>query len=155
MVGPVDVGVRAANHADEASVVACVNAAYENYVAAIGKKPAPMLADYAQLIRDGVVRVAVSGDGVVVGVIVMWPQDDHLYVDNIAVLPEAQGWGVGTALLQVADDAALEGNRAEIRLYTNEAMTANLDYYPRRGFVETHRADESGYNRVYYSKKVG
>lgn len=155
MVGPVDVRVRAANHADEASVVACVNAAYENYVAAIGKKPAPMLADYAQLIRDGVVRVAVSGDGVVVGVIVMWPQDDHLYVDNIAVLPEAQGCGVGTALLQVADDAALEGNRAEIRLYTNEAMTANLDYYPRRGFVETHRADESGYNRVYYSKKVG
>ncbi len=142
-----------ADGADEAGVVECVNAAYQIHVAAIGKKPAPMLADYAQLIRDGLVRVAVSDDAVV-GVIVMWPEEDHLYVDNVAVLPSAQGRGIGAALLQVADVTARENRHAEIRLYTNAAMTANLDYYPRRGFTETHRAIEDGYNRVYFSKRL-
>jgi hypothetical protein len=40
----------------------------------------------------------------------------------------------------------------EVRLYTNEAMTENLDYYPRRGYRETHRATQNGYRRVFFSK---
>ena len=153
MTGPSEVHIRPATAADEAGVVACVNAAYEQYVAAIGKKPAPMLADYTRLIRDGLVRVAVDGN-TVVGVIVMWPKTDHLYVDNVAVLPEAQGTGLGRALLVEADAAALRSGHHEIRLYTNEKMTANLGYYPRHGFVETHRVDEDGYRRVYFSRRV-
>ena len=113
-----------------------------------------MLADYPQLIHDGLVRVAVVNDEIV-GVLVMWPEDDHLYVDNVAVLPTAQGLGIGAALLRVAEDFARDTKRDEIRLYTNEAMTSNLDYYPRRGYVETHRSDESGYRRVYFSKTLG
>jgi ribosomal protein S18 acetylase RimI-like enzyme len=154
VLGSADVRVRAADPADEAGVVECVNAAYDHYIAAIGKKPAPMLADYPQLIRQGAVRVAVSG-AEIVGVIVMWPEHDHLYIDNVAVLPAAQGFGIGTTLLRVAEAVARDVDHAEIRLYTNEAMTANLDYYPRRGFVETHRSDDSGYRRVYYCKTLG
>lgn len=33
-------------------------------------------------------------------------------------------------------------------------MTSNLDYYQRRGFVETHRATADGYHRVYFCKSV-
>lgn len=51
-----------------------------------------------------------------------------------------QGSGAGGALLAYADEAARAAGRSEIRLYTNEAMTENLEYYPRRGFAETHRA---------------
>ena len=36
-----------------------------------------------------------------------------------------------------------------IRLYTNAAMTENLSIYAHMGFVETHRAVEKGFNRVY------
>ena len=36
-----------------------------------------------------------------------------------------------------------------IRLYTNAAMTENLSMYAHMGFVETHRAIEKGFNRVY------
>lgn len=36
----------------------------------------------------------------------------------------------------------------------NEAMTENIDYYPRRGFVETHRATDAGYYRVYVTRPV-
>jgi hypothetical protein len=36
-----------------------------------------------------------------------------------------------------------------LRLYTNAAMTENLSIYAHIGFVETHRAVEKGFNRVY------
>jgi hypothetical protein len=36
-----------------------------------------------------------------------------------------------------------------IRLYTNAVMTENLSMYAHMGFVETHRAVEKGFNRVY------
>ena len=33
-------------------------------------------------------------------------------------------------------------------------MTSNTDYYLRRGFVETHRAVENGYRRIYFSRRL-
>jgi hypothetical protein len=36
-----------------------------------------------------------------------------------------------------------------LRLYTNAAMTENLLMYAHLGFVETHRATEKGFHRVY------
>ncbi len=145
--------IRPAVPLDSDAVRRIVEAAYERYVARMGKRPAPMLDDYGELIGRGVVDVAVAGDRVV-GVIVLWPEADHLYVDNIAVDPAIQGSGAGGALLAHADEAARAAGRSEIRLYTNEAMTENLDYYPRRGFTETHRAEADGYHRVYFSRPV-
>lgn len=43
---------------------------------------------------------------------------------------------------------------AEIRLYTNEAMTENLSYYPRHGYTETHRGEQDGFRRVFFRKQV-
>ena len=148
-----DVSTRTATPADKVDVIACVTAAYAQYVALIGREPAPMLADYDSLIHDGRVRVAVA-DEAIVGVIVMWPEADHLYVDNVAVLPASQGLGIGATLLDAADTTARDNGIDEIRLYTNEAMTANLSYYPRHGYVETHRAAADGYQRVYFSRRV-
>jgi hypothetical protein len=36
-----------------------------------------------------------------------------------------------------------------IRLYTNAAMTENLFMYAHMGFIETHRAVEKGFGRIY------
>ena len=60
--------------------------------------------------------------------------------------------GVGSFLLDQVEVAARAAGRHEIRLYTHEKMTENLDYYPRRGYVETHRAVGEGRSRVYFSK---
>lgn len=143
--------IRQAVQADEPGVSACVDAAYAPYVERIGKKPAPMLDDYAILIESEVVYVA-TVDGQLVGLIVFWPSEDHLYVDNIAVLPETQGTGVGIALLDFAELQARRAGLGEIRLYTNAKMAENIRYYPRRGFRETHRAFDAGYQRVYFSR---
>jgi hypothetical protein len=39
--------------------------------------------------------------------------------------------------------------KAKIDLYANAAMTENLSMYAHIGFIETHRALENGFNRVY------
>jgi hypothetical protein len=48
----------------------------------------------------------------------------------------------------------LPGAPAVTRLYTNAAMTENLAYYPRRGYIETHRAAQDGFHRVFFRKPV-
>lgn len=137
------------------AVDACVEAAYAMYVERIGKRPAPMLDDYENLVSQGRVWVATSdSDGTLVGLIVRWPVDNHLYIDNIATIPEARSRGVGAALLADTDKAARLLGLTELRLYTNVSMIENLDYYPRVGFVETHREVQDGYDRVFYARPV-
>lgn len=38
---------------------------------------------------------------------------------------------------------------------TNAAMTENLVFYPRLGYVEVDRGVDDGYDRVYFTKDVG
>jgi GNAT superfamily N-acetyltransferase len=148
-----DIRIRPAQPEDHEAIVACVNTAYQGYIEDIGEKPAPMLDDYASLIRAEAVTVAIDGDDVA-GLIVMWARPDHWYVDNVAVWPKRQGTGIGSVLLARAEEVARTAGFSEIRLYTNEAMTANTTYYEHRGYVETHRSFEAGYNRIYYSSDI-
>src|ERR1035441_10801987 len=88
-----------------------------------------------------------------------WPswcsfQLDHLLVENIAVRPAAQGRGAGSQLLALAEEQARELGYAEIRLYTHEAMTENIAYYPRRGYAETHRGGQDGYRRGFFPQQL-
>lgn len=113
-----------------------------------------MLADYGQMIGQGAVWVLTYQERVE-GLIAIWVREDHLYVGNIAVQPDARGAGAGAALLAEAERQAVLHGRDEVRLYTNVLMTENLGYYPRKGFVETHRATDDGYERVYFTRTLG
>lgn len=120
-----------------------------------------MLDDYTKLTADRVVHVAESDDkgpgpaeARLVGAIVFWPRDGHLYIDNIAVHPDAQGSGVGVALLALADEECRAAGLFELRLYTNEVMAENVGFYTRRGWIETHRAVENGYRRIYFRRTL-
>lgn len=72
----------------------------------------------------------------------------------MAVLPAAQGRGIGARLLALAEEHARSLGLSEIRLYTNQAMTENLRYYPRHGYTETHRAEQNGFHRVFFRKHL-
>lgn len=147
------IAVRCAERSDVVDVRRCVEAAYGPYIDRIGKPPSPMLDDYESLIDGGVVRVAALS-GRVVGLIVLWAEDDHLYIDNVAADPDARGQGIGSALMARAEAEARSAGLAEIRLYTNEAMVENVGYYARRGFIETHRGVRAGYQRIYFSRPL-
>ena len=140
---------------DEAFWVrALVRRAYALYIPRMGKEPAPMLADYGALIASGQVYV-LEENGEAVALIVIYPKDDALFIENIAVDPVAQGKGHGRALLAFAEAEARRLGLKALRLYTNAAMTENLAFYPGRGFRETERREEDGYKRVFFEKRVG
>lgn len=146
--------IRDAEAEDVDAIVACVRSAFAMYADRMDVAPRPVLADYTELVGRGYVRVAIDRSGAVAGVIVMWPETDHIYVDVLSVDPRCQGNGVGTRLLSDADRAAVDAGFHEVRLCTNEVMHENLEYYPRHGFEETHRATVGPYRRVYYRRLV-
>ena len=61
---------------------------------------------------------------------------------------------VTNALMLRADDVARSHGLPEVRLYTNEVMTENIAYYPRQGYVETHRDVVNGFHRVFFTKRL-
>lgn len=145
---------RRATEDDVGGIERLVATAFGKYVERIGKAPAPMVADYTELI--GTSRVWVLEDHrEIVGVLVTRAESDHLLLDSIAVSPTAQGGGLGARLLARADQDARDQGLPEVRLCTNEMMTENLDYYPRRGYVETGRGVQDGYRRVFFTKRLG
>jgi ribosomal protein S18 acetylase RimI-like enzyme len=146
--------IRAAESGEVASVRAVVLAAYQHYVARIGKPPGPMLDDYARRITDGQTWVMQQVDGRIAGVLVLEEQAEGLLLDNIAVLPECQGQGVGRALLRFAEVEAGRRGYRQIRLYTHALMTENIALYGRIGYVETGRVREKGFDRVYMAKPL-
>ena len=146
------VRIRCATAADEAAVRSCAEAAYARYVAAIGRRPAPMIADFGASIAEGQLHVAVGcGDGID-GFIVYYPVDGCMHLENVAVRPCAAGAGLGRALIARCEADARCASLRAVRLYTNEAMTENLSIYPHLGYVETGRRVEDGFRRVYFEK---
>jgi ribosomal protein S18 acetylase RimI-like enzyme len=145
--------IRRAGPGDIDELRAIAAAAYQKYVPRIGRAPAPMTADYAQAVRDGQAWAALE-DGQIVGFAIIIAQPGYLLLDNVAVLPADQGRGIGARLLALAEEQARGLGLREIRLYTNETMTENLAYYPRHGYAETHRAEQDGFNRVFFRKPI-
>lgn len=138
MTEPSKVNTRLAAPADAEPMARIARDAYAHYTSRIGRPPAPVTADYAAQIADGVVWVAQDG-AELLGLLVLLDRPDHLLLENIAVGPGAQGRGVGGSLLELAEQRAWQRGHREVRLYTNAAMTENLDYYPRRGYVDASR----------------
>ncbi len=145
--------IRLAAPEDRPAVEAIVQSAYAPYVPRIGRKPGPMLDDYAARICARQVHV-LEGQGAIQGILVLIPEERSMLLDNIAVSPGAQGLGYGRMLLEFAERSALDAGYDSIRLYTNEAMVENIALYSRIGFVETHRVEEKGLHRVYMVKPL-
>ena len=145
--------MRPANAHDVTAIEAIVEAAYSPYIPRIGREPGPMLENYPALVAAGGVHV-LENAGRVQGFIVLLDSPGVLLLDNLAVAPEAQGLGLGRQLMDFAERQARRTGYTAIRLYTHVAMTENIALYTRRGYVETHRAEERGLHRVYMSKSL-
>ncbi|MER6568921.1 GNAT family N-acetyltransferase [Streptomyces sp. NPDC001093] len=141
--------VRPAVADDVPAVKAVTDAAYRHYIARIGVVPQPMEADHAANVAAG--RVFVTGEPVD-GLVVIEAFAGHLFLDSIAVRPEAHGTGVGRRLLQFVDARARELGLGEIRLYTNAMMWENRKIYPKYGYEVVERRVDGPYDRIHYRK---
>ena len=145
--------IRKASHADLAQVENCAVAAYQMYVERIGRKPAPMVADFAALIEAGQLYVA-EVEGWVAGFVVYYPRDDHIHLENVAVSPACQQKGIGRELVEFVEQQTLAAGFNRVELYTNAKMTENLGLYPRLGYRQFDRRLEDGFDRVYFEKDL-
>lgn len=146
--------IRPAVAGDEAAIRSCAEEAYARYVAAIGRRPAPMEADYAAQIAEGLIHVALDGEGLLAGFITFFPQDDAMLLENVAVRKAVVGQGIGKALIGFCEETARRLGLGSVRLYTNAKMVENLAIYPRLGYAETGRGTEDGFERVFFEKRL-
>ncbi|MFF2851831.1 GNAT family N-acetyltransferase [Streptomyces sp. NPDC058001] len=143
--------IRIATAADVPAVKAVTDAAFTPYIERIGLVPAPMEADHAANVALG--HVYVTGEPVI-GLVVLVPYEDHLYLDSIAVHPDGHGRGVGRRLLHFVDARARELGLPEVRLLTNAKMWENQKIYPRYGYELVERRMEGPYDRLHYRKRL-
>src|SRR5438132_1856650 len=147
--------IRLARPEDSTAVRSCVRAAYAQYVSWIGREPAPMSADYIELISRGLVYVlkAPSYEDVL-GVLVLHAGANVLWIENVAVHPQHQRRGYGRRLMQFAEHEARAAGFGELRLYTNELMVENISIYTHLGYVEFDRRLDDGFLRVFMRKEL-
>jgi ribosomal protein S18 acetylase RimI-like enzyme len=132
----VPIKFRQANPVDKEAIQRIsANAYIPAYMAVLGTIPKPATEDYGPRIDRGEVWI-LEIKGEPTGIAVLEEKADHLLVYSIAVKPDAQQKGYGTALLDFADQRAIGLGLRELRLYTNERMERNLRLYCRHGFAE-------------------
>ena len=144
---------RPAERADAAKIRDIVRAAYAKWVPVIGREPLPMRADYDKAVAEHPFDVAVEDDHIV-GMIETMLEDDHLWIENVCVAPQAQGRGIGRLLLERAEEKARAAGRRELRLLTNGAFEANVLLYKRHGYSVDREEPFMGGMTVYMSKTL-
>lgn len=144
---------RPATKADVSAIQALVRAAYAKWVPVIGREPKPMTADYAEAVRLHRFDL-LEQDGVLVALVETIPRADHLWVENLAVSPAHHGQGLGRRMLRRAEDAARSLGYGTIKLATNQAFAANLDFYRRADFVIEREESFMGGIGVYFTKAL-
>ena len=145
--------IRAATIDDLSAVQRIADEAFEPFVAVIGKKPAPMVADFTKQLSDSVFFVA-EEEGDLVGYCVSYPKEGGWHVENLAVASSVQGLGIGKRLMADVERRALAAGHSSVDLYTNIAMAGALALYERLGYDEVGRAEEDGFKRVYFKKAL-
>lgn len=144
---------RPAEVADAATIKDIVRAAYAKWVPMIGREPMPMRADYDKAVAEHPFDLAVE-DGRIVGMLETMLEDDHLWLENVCVAPQAQGRGIGRLLLERAEEKARAAGRRELRLLTNGAFEANVSLYRKHGYTIDREEPFMNGTTVYMSKRL-
>jgi N-acetylglutamate synthase-like GNAT family acetyltransferase len=136
------VQIRRATPADVDAVVALVESAYRGDSSRAGwTTEADLLdgqrtdpAEVASVLDELVVA---EEDGEMLGCCTLVPRDGYAYFGMFAVRPGLQGGGIGSKLLEAAEDLAAEHGAGHVEMTVISTRTELIDYYLRRGYVDT------------------
>ncbi|MCA0246337.1 MAG: GNAT family N-acetyltransferase [Proteobacteria bacterium] len=166
---------RTATLSEGKEVVRVIRAAFTPYMRALGREfPADGSAAFAERwqrivaeLGRGDVYLALAGHGEgngegngegahIVGAVRTTPQENDLYINQIAVDPSQQGSGIGSWLLQRIDEVARARGLGGLTLETAEMAVANIRLYQRHGFAIVRRGPPDhgldAHPRVYMAK---
>ena len=145
--------IRLAALPDLKSLIACIDAAFQPLAERIGKPPAPMLADYPDLVARGRVHL-LEAEGRIAGVLVSEVTADEVFVETLAIDPSLQRLGAGRRLMGFVEDEARRAGCPRVRLYTHALMDEARHFYQALGYREVEQRREAGYDRVYLDKTL-
>lgn len=143
--------IRLAEPHEAGAIAAIVMAAYAKWVPLLGREPMPMRVDYDKAVLEHRFDLAVEGR-TILGLIETVPHPDHLWIENVAVTPSAQGRGIGQLLLAFTEVRAILAGHPEVRLVTNGVFESNIALYGRIGFV-VDRIDDFMNGKAVYMRK--
>jgi GNAT superfamily N-acetyltransferase len=82
---------------------------------------------------EGTIWVVLK-DEKIVGTIFVVEEGERLYIRSMAVLPSAQGWGVGRKLLETVEKFGIEKGFKSLFLYTTPYSSSAIWLYEQNGF---------------------
>ncbi len=144
---------RRARGGDVAAVEALQREAYAANRILLGVEPLPLQVDYADVIARMEVWLFGSGQALR-GVLALEASPEALLIWSVAVAPEAQGGGLGGAMLEFAERRARELKLPRISLYTGVKLRTNVAWYERRGFVTDRIETRPDREIVHMSKRL-
>jgi ribosomal protein S18 acetylase RimI-like enzyme len=106
---------------------------------------------------EGPMWVAVR-NGQLTGTVSVVPETDRLYIRSMAVLPNAQGLGIGKRLMLAVEKYGIEKGFDSLFLYTTHFSADAIRLYERLGFIKDQDTTaESWYGTPGLSmiKKIG
>ena len=133
--------IRQAETRDAEGLTICMRAAYAGHTARLGDLP-PLSTDYAEEIATCQVWVALVGDDIVGGLVLV-PAADSMQLANVAVHPGHAGAGLGKALIALAETQAADQGFQEIRLKTHAGMAENIGLYQHLGWRVVEAAGDT------------
>jgi ribosomal protein S18 acetylase RimI-like enzyme len=145
------VSLRVAREGDADAIRALTRAAYAKWVDVTGREPLPMRVDYSDAMRRHRFDLLYIGSRLA-ALIETVADGDCLLIQNVAVLPEFQGRGLGTRLLKRAEELAATLEMAGMRLYTNKLFVQNLRLYEALGYRVEREEELNGGVAVHMRK---
>jgi ribosomal protein S18 acetylase RimI-like enzyme len=111
-----------------------------------------------ELVSDDEATILLAGDGPD-GIAVLrlrpalWARGLDAYLEELYVVPERRGHGIGRALLEATMDAAREAGAVRIELGTAETDTAARGLYESAGFTNRER-EPDGPVMLFYEREL-
>jgi GNAT superfamily N-acetyltransferase len=94
-------------------------------------------------------------DGRMVGVVRAQRDGPLLLIGRLAIAPDMQGRGLGSALLEAVEERGRSVGCREAELFTGSLSEANLRLYQREGYRESVRVEEDdGIEQVFLRKPL-
>ena len=105
-------------------------------------------------LEDNLGCVALDGERMV-GCVRARVDGDLLLIGRIAIAPDQQGSGLGTALLSAVEERGREVGAITAELFTGSLSEANLRLYEREGYEESERVPgDDGTAQVFLRKQL-
>jgi N-acetylglutamate synthase-like GNAT family acetyltransferase len=137
--------IRRADSNDGEAIVACLAAAFAPYCYSYTPAAFTDTVLDSRLVqrrlREMCVFVAVS-EGNVVGTLACSASDKEGHLRGMAVLPDWQGSGVASALLQAAETEIRTKHCKRVTLNTTEPLARAMRFYARHGFTRSGRVSD-------------